>query len=98
LLGSLIGVQLGAIGTTYVKDYMIKLVMGTIMLIVGFSRGFAIVGYLKELELLTVERETVQLLNTISFFLMSAALTIGAVIILGSMYKGMRAPAVSATE
>ncbi|PMP98038.1 MAG: sulfite exporter TauE/SafE family protein, partial [Thermodesulfobacterium geofontis] len=39
LLGSLFGVQLGAIGTTYVKDYMIKIVMGTIMLIVLLSRG-----------------------------------------------------------
>jgi uncharacterized membrane protein YfcA len=27
LAGSLFGVQLGAIGTTYVKDYMIKIVM-----------------------------------------------------------------------
>ena len=32
LAGSLFGVQLGAIGTTYVKEYMIKYVMATIML------------------------------------------------------------------
>ena len=39
LAGSLLGVQLGAIGTTYVKEYMIKIVMGIIMLIVAVSRA-----------------------------------------------------------
>ena len=39
LAGSLVGVQLGAIGTTYVKENMIKIVMGTIMLIVAVSRA-----------------------------------------------------------
>lgn len=29
--GSLFGIQLGAIGTTYVKPFMVKVVMGTIM-------------------------------------------------------------------
>ena len=96
LLGSLFGVQLGAIGTTYVKDYMIKLVMSTIMLIVGFSRGFAIVGYLNELELVSVADGTVSLLNTISFILMAAALIVGAVIILGSMFKAIRASSATA--
>ena len=38
LATSLFGVQLGAIGTTYVKDYTIKVVMGTVMLIVAVSR------------------------------------------------------------
>ena len=37
--GSLLGVQLGAIGTTYVKEYMIKVVMSVIMIIVALSRG-----------------------------------------------------------
>ena len=39
LAGSLVGVQLGALGTTYVKDYMIKIVMASVMLIVAISRG-----------------------------------------------------------
>ena len=42
LAGSLLGVQLGAIGTTYVKEHMIKIVMGTIMLIVAVSRALAV--------------------------------------------------------
>ncbi len=42
LAGSLLGVQLGAIGTTYVKENMIKIVMGTIMIIVAVSRALAV--------------------------------------------------------
>jgi len=38
LAGSLFGIQLGAIGTTYVRPYMIKMVMGVIMVTVLFSR------------------------------------------------------------
>ncbi len=45
LAGSLLGVQLGAIGTTYVKENMIKVVMGTIMLIVAVSRALAMPQY-----------------------------------------------------
>ena len=47
--GSLLGVQLGAIGTTYVKEHLIKIVMATIMLIVAVSRAFAVPKYLTNL-------------------------------------------------
>ena len=47
--GSLFGVQLGAIGTTYVKEYMIKMVMAVIMLIVALSRFLAMPKYLNKL-------------------------------------------------
>ena len=57
LAGSLFGVQLGAIGTTYVKEYMIKYVMATIMLIVAVSRGFALPKYLNQLQLIAMERD-----------------------------------------
>lgn len=49
LAGSLFGIQLGAIGTTYVKDHAVKLVMGLIMVIVLFSRFFYIPGYLSQI-------------------------------------------------
>lgn len=91
LAGSLLGVQLGAIGTTYVKDHMIKIVMGTIMLIVALSRGLAIPAYLKDLQLITVSDATVKLLKQASFVTMCLALTTGAVIILGSMWQAKRA-------
>jgi uncharacterized membrane protein YfcA len=91
LAGSLFGVQLGAIGTTYVKDHMIKIVMGTIMLIVAVSRGLAMPKYLTELNLLTMSKNAVDMLTTVSFVSMCIALATGAIIILGSMWKAIRA-------
>jgi hypothetical protein len=90
LAGSLFGVQLGAIGTTYVKDYMIKMVMGSIMLIVAASRGLAIPQYLTQLNVLTMKEDIIQVLTKASFLIMCLALSIGAVIILGAMWKGRR--------
>lgn len=90
LAGSLIGVQLGAVGTTYVKEYMIKLVMSTIMVIVAISRGFAIPVYLHQLGTITMAEGTITVLNNISYISMCVALAVGGVIILGSMLKRKR--------
>lgn len=89
--GSLFGVQLGAIGTTFVKDYMVKFVMATIMLIVAVSRGMAMPKYLTQLKLMTMDANTLAILNKFSFITMCAALLIGAGIILKSMFQGILA-------
>jgi len=90
LAGSLFGIQLGAIGTTYVKPYMIKLVMGVIMVLVLFSRGFVIPVYLAELELIgQLADGTVRLLKGTSFAIMVLALATGALIILSALRRGM---------
>jgi len=91
LAGSLIGVQLGAVGTTYVKEYVIKLVMSTVMLVVSVSRGFAIPTYLHELGKMELAQSTVTLLKNISFYTMCLAMAIAGVIVLGSMLKGRKA-------
>jgi uncharacterized protein len=91
LAGSLLGVQLGAIGTTLVRENMIKIVMGSIMLIVAVSRGLAVPKYLAQLGLMDVAPDTVALMDQVSFVIMCGALALGAVIILGSMYKARRA-------
>lgn len=90
LAASLFGVQLGALGTTYVKDYMIKVVMGTIMLIVAVSRGLAVPKYLTDLGILSLKTGTTELLMNLSFIAMTIALLVGAVIILSNMWKGIR--------
>lgn len=90
LSASLFGVQLGALGTTYVKDYMIKVVMGSIMLIVAVSRGLAVPKYLTDLGFLSLEEGTTGLLMNISFAIMAIALLTGAVIILVNMWIGIR--------
>ncbi len=91
LTGSILGIQLGALGTTYVKDYVIKVVMGTIMLMFAVSRGLAIPIYLRDLEWMTFSDSTAYILKLTSFGVMCIALLTGAVIILNSMFKEMRA-------
>lgn len=105
LAGSLFGIQLGAIGTTYVKPYMVKVVMGTIMVIVLASRALVIPVYLSDLALIApMAPETAKLLKNVSFGIMVLALSAGAFIILRALIAGMRqhraelaaAPAVTA--
>ena len=88
--GSLFGVQLGAIGTTYVKEYMIKMVMAIIMLIVAVSRFLAMPKYLNKLSLTDFGDTTVSVLTQTSFGIMVVALLIGAGIILAAMFKARR--------
>lgn len=87
LAGSLFGVQLGAIGTTYVKEYMIKYVMATIMLIVAVSRFLAMPKYMNELHITSFGDGNVVTMSQISFGVMCLALLIGASIILVSLFK-----------
>ncbi len=90
LSASLIGVQLGALGTTYVKDYTIKLVMSSVMLIVAISRGAKIPGYLADLGWKApLDPGTAALFNGISFWSLVAALGAAGIIITGAMIKGM---------
>jgi uncharacterized membrane protein YfcA len=90
LAGSLIGVQLGALGTTYVKDYMIKLVMASTMLIVAVSRGAKIPGYLADLNLRApLEPHMEHILSQISFWALVIALASAGLIITVAMVRGM---------
>jgi uncharacterized membrane protein YfcA len=91
LAGSLFGIQLGAIGTTYVKPFMIKMVMGVIMVIVLFSRALMVPVYLSQLGLIqTLADSTVKILKTTSFAIMALALLVGAFIVLKAMWQGRR--------
>ncbi|OIO04038.1 MAG: hypothetical protein AUJ49_03715 [Desulfovibrionaceae bacterium CG1_02_65_16] len=96
--GSLLGVQLGAIGTTLVREVMIKIVMGSIMLIVAVSRALAMPKYLAQLGLMDIDPSYVSIMDKTSFIIMCAALLLGAVIILGAMFKARRAMARQAAQ
>jgi uncharacterized protein len=92
LAGSLFGIQLGAIGTTYVKPFMIKLVMGIIMVIVIFSRGLMVPIYLSQLGIVgSLDETLVTVLTRSSFVIMAFALLVGAFIVLRSVWQGYRA-------
>ncbi|MGB9712831.1 MAG: sulfite exporter TauE/SafE family protein [Dissulfurimicrobium hydrothermale] len=99
LAGSLFGVQLGAIGTTYVKAYMIKVVMGLIMVIVLFSRGLMVPVYMSHLGLIQpITEGTQKILKNTSFAIMLFALFLGAFIVLKAIWQGLREERMAAKE
>ncbi len=89
LAGSLFGVQLGAIGTTYVKDHVVKAVMGTIMLIVAVSRLLMLPEYLSQIAK-PVDGNYFPGLDVASKVFMILALATGAIIILWKIFQGRR--------
>ena len=91
LAGSLFGVQLGAIGTTYVRPYVIKVVMAAIMLIVAVSRGLVVPVYLTQLNAMSLGPRTMVWLHYASFAFLVIALCVGGFIIVGAMLRGHRA-------
>ena len=91
LAGSLFGIQLGAIGTTFVKPYLIKVVMAAIMLIVAVSRGLVVPVYLTELGQMALAPQTMAWLHTASFAFLVLALCTGGIIIIAAMLRGHRA-------
>ena len=93
LAGSLFGIHLGAIGTTFVKPFMIKVVMATIMLIVAVSRGLVVPVYLAQLGQIDLPVHTAAWLESASFAFLVLALCAGGIIIIASMLHGYRAGA-----
>lgn len=91
LAGSLFGVQVGAIGTTYVKDYMVKLVMATVMLLVSVSRILAIPTCLNELNILSLSENSISICENGSFVMICISLAVGGIIILANMRKRKKA-------
>jgi len=87
--GSLFGIQLGAMGTTYVKPYMIKMVMGVIMVTVLFSRALMVPVYMAQLGFISpITEDSVKLMKSTSFAIMIFALALGAFIVLKAMWQG----------
>jgi len=74
LATSLIGVQIGAVGTTYVRQYYIKMAMATVMLLVTLSRALAVPGYLVELGWIEMDEGVVSLLDSLVFPIMLLAM------------------------
>ncbi|HOX07771.1 MAG TPA: sulfite exporter TauE/SafE family protein [Planctomycetota bacterium] len=90
LATSLIGVQLGALGTTYVKDHVIKLVMGVVTLIVAVSRAAKVPVYLADLDSVALGPGTRSVLNSFSFWTLVAALAVAGVMISWALITGIR--------
>jgi len=90
LAGSLFGVQIGAIGTTYVQEWVVKMIMAMIMLIVLASRFFKLPVYLSDLGFIQALPEaTSTLLSNLSFVTLGLALLSGALAILAALVRGI---------
>ncbi len=74
LATSLIGVQIGAVGTTYVRQYYIKMAMATVMLLVTLSRALAVPGYLAELGWIEMDEGLIETLNSLVLPVMAVAM------------------------
>ncbi len=73
LAASLIGVQIGAVGTTYVRPYYVKLAMAIVMLLVTVSRACALPGYLVKLGWVSLDPRMVSTLNSLVLPIMTIA-------------------------
>ncbi len=94
LAGSLFGIQLGAMATGYVRDYVIKVVTGVIMILVLFSMAIKVPVYLSEMEYVErLSQETTYILNSSSFILLVLALVSGTLILVYSFIRGVIAHA-----
>jgi len=90
LAGSLFGVQIGAIGTTYVKEHTVKFVMGMIMLIVLLSRLIKLPVYLSDMELIDpISTNLSGMLSMVSQATLVLALLAGSVAIVIALIRGM---------
>ncbi len=90
LAGSLVGVQVGALGTSYVKQYMIKLVSAVIMLLASVSRAVMIPAYLSDLNVISVGDTTYDLLSNVSRVVLYGTLLAAGALIIRAMIKGKR--------
>jgi len=87
LAASLIGVQVGAVGTTYVRQYMIKLAMGVVMYIVVLSRACAVPGYLADLGWISIDPGLRATFDSLVYPLMILAMVAVTPIIVVPMLK-----------
>jgi uncharacterized membrane protein YfcA len=90
LAGSLIGVQIGAVGTTYIKQYMIKLAMAVVMLQVTLSRLLALPKILNNLGWVSLNEAWMPVLDQFVFWIMMSAMVSVTPIVLFPMIRVRR--------
>ena len=86
-LGSLTGIYIGAYGTKVVKEKMIRIVTGIIILLCVFSRAIAVPMYLRKLGILDIEEKWDVYFNGGSKLLLFASGICGVIVILGSVLR-----------
>jgi hypothetical protein len=89
-LGSLVGLYMGAYGTKVVKEVVIRIVTGTVILICVLSRAVAVPAYLRQLGWIDTDPRWDKYFNGASKALLFLAGTSGVVIILTNVIKAYR--------
>jgi uncharacterized membrane protein YfcA len=89
-MGSLLGIFIGAYGTKVVKEILIRIVIGTVILLCVLSRGIAIPMYLRQLGWISMDPKWDGIFNTASKLMLFAAGTFGTVIILYNVIRAYR--------
>jgi uncharacterized membrane protein YfcA len=89
-LGSLVGIFVGAYGVKVVKELMIRVVTGTIILLCVLSRGIAIPMYLRQLGWITMNPDWDIYFNQASKAMLFLAGVSGMAIILYNVIKAYR--------
>jgi uncharacterized membrane protein YfcA len=89
-LGSLLGIFIGAYGVKVVKERMIRIVTGTVIMMCVLSRGVAIPMYLRQLEWLAINPEWDKYFNQASKGMLLLAGVAGMIIILQNVIKAYR--------
>jgi len=94
---SLIGIYIGAFGTKVVKEKLIRLVTGSIILLCVISRGIAVPMYLRQLNVIDISQTWDAVLNGVSQgFLYAAGISGTGIIIISvarAYYKRMKVQA-----
>jgi uncharacterized membrane protein YfcA len=90
LLGSLIGIQIGALVTKVVKGTTIRGFYAMAVLAGFFNRIFALPGKLTELEVLSLSKTTVAILDMIGIYAFFIAIAIFAVWVIGVFFLNWR--------
>lgn len=89
-IGSLLGVYIGAYGVKVVKEVMIRIVTGTVILLCVLSRAVALPMYLRQLGWINLNPNWDPYFNLVSKGMLFVAGTSGLVIILYNVIKAYR--------
>jgi len=89
-LGSLVGIYIGAYGTKVVKEVMIRITTGTIILLCVISRAVAIPAYLRQLGWLDMDPGWDSYFNLISKVMLFVAGISGTAMILWNVARAYR--------
>jgi uncharacterized membrane protein YfcA len=90
LLGSLLGIQIGALVTKVVRGITIRGFYAMAVLAGFVNRAFALPGKLAELEVLPLPQSVASALDTIGIWAFFAVITIFAVWVIGTFFRNLR--------